>query len=33
MLAYKGVRTLIFGGIVTNSGIASTAHNMHVRYF
>ncbi|MEC8794446.1 MAG: cysteine hydrolase, partial [Pseudomonadota bacterium] len=33
MLARAGIRTLIFGGIVTNGGIASTVRDAHVRDF
>ena len=31
MLARAGIRTLIFGGIVTNGGVASTVRDAHVR--
>ena len=31
MLARAGIRTLIFGGIVTNGGVASTVRDTHVR--
>lgn len=33
MLARAGIRTLIFGGIVTNGGVASTVRDAHVRDF
>ena len=31
MLRRAGIETLIFGGIVTNGGVASTARDAHVR--
>ena len=31
MLARAGIRTLIFGGIVTNGGVASTVRDAHMR--
>ncbi len=31
MLRQAGIETLIFGGIVTNGGVASTARDAHVR--
>jgi ureidoacrylate peracid hydrolase len=33
MLARAGIETLIFGGIVTNGGVASTVRDAHVRDF
>jgi ureidoacrylate peracid hydrolase len=33
MLARAGIRTLIFGGIVTNGGVASTVRDAHKRDF
>ena len=33
MLARAGIRTLIFGGIVTNGGVASTVRDAHERDF
>jgi nicotinamidase-related amidase len=33
MLARAGIDTLIFGGIVTNGGVASTVRDAHVRDF
>lgn len=33
MLAQAGIDTLIFGGIVTNGGVASTVRDAHVRDF
>ena len=33
ILARAGIRTLIFGGIVTNGGVASTVRDAHVRDF
>ena len=33
MLGHAGIRTLIFGGIVTNGGVASTVRDAHVRDF
>ncbi|MEE3049305.1 MAG: cysteine hydrolase [Pseudomonadota bacterium] len=33
MLARAGIRTLIFGGIVTNGGVASTVRDAHARDF
>ena len=33
MLARAGIDTLIFGGIVTNGGVASTVRYAHVRDF
>ena len=33
MLNRAGIETLIFGGIVTNGGVASTVRDAHVRDF
>ncbi len=33
MLTHAGISTLIFGGIVTNGGVASTVRDAHVRDF
>ncbi|MEC8674879.1 MAG: isochorismatase family protein, partial [Pseudomonadota bacterium] len=33
MLTRAGISTLIFGGIVTNGGVASTVRDAHVRDF